>query len=154
MQQKEQEQTTTRGHYDELYIPLFPVSPLPSTADGRDLQQKSRHKQGPFSEQHKSRPSHCRCHWDERVKGKEVEKGERLRLGLGCPHLHKLQQDASWLSKQKPCGSRVFIGAISVFFPLRLQAIPFSEKLCCLITKCVKQTHRQPTSALFIQQVE
>lgn len=79
-----------------FYIPpLFPVSPLPSTADGRGMWQKSRHKQGPFSEQHKSRPSHCLCHCDEREMAKEMEKGKRLRLGLCYSELHKLHQDGS-----------------------------------------------------------
>lgn len=70
--------------------PLFPVSPIPSTADGRDLRQKSRHKQGLFSEEHKSQPSHCLCHCDERVMGKEGEKVKRLQLDLCYPELDKL----------------------------------------------------------------
>lgn len=126
LQQKDQEQTTTRGHYDGLYIPPFPVSPLPSTADGRDLRQKSQHKQGSISEQHKSQLSHCLCHCDEQVMGKEG--GKRLADYNCCPELHKLQQDASWLSKQKPCGSNVFIGPVSVFSP-QTPRHPFSRHI-------------------------
>lgn len=79
----------------DCIYPLFPVRPLPSTADGKDMRQKIWHKQGPLSKQYKSWPSRCLCHCDEREMGKEGEKGKRLRLGLCCPELQKLQQDAS-----------------------------------------------------------